>query len=694
MTSFDPDFNSPREIADFYRRKGLQPIPAKGKRPAVEWKAYQNAPISQEVFEGWYNEKTGTQRSNGDIGTLLGKASGNKLMADLDIYKPGGEAANNWYLGVLAVHNNGLELETWEQVTGGGGRQLFFECPVGWTPPNVTTDIFVDIKGQGGFAVLPPSRHSSGKLYKWREGRSPDDIPIMVAPQWLCEEIERLAREHGGARASGPRTGGNGKYNSASGTYDDWGHRKDGREDYLTRFVWGAACDYRRAEGAFKPTPNEVEAKAKEKYTVYFGIVTSKVDGPPEDKERRLEAEGRGWTEFWAKWRRAIDQWDGKLRDEADKPPPKQEAPDLEADFGAAAEKAKATGDTFERLDIPQIKNLSDPKWLVGGLIIEQALGFVYGPPGCLKTFIALDLALTFATAKPLWWGRAVERGGAVIYISSEGLGDLKFRIKAWEQHRKTVADASPFRLIRQGINFMKAEDVGKLLATVQAVADETKAPIAAVFVDTVSRVLPGSDENLQKDMTVFVAACDAVRQRFGATVVGIHHTSRAGNMRGSTVIPAAGDFIVEVRREPGAAVGSIFAAKIKAGEDGWEQQFKTVTVQLGDIGGHSSLVIDADPGGGAASADAPGSGPAGWPTKDTLRQILAAIAEQWLKKEPWCYSKNSPRSATVNIMKRWRIKRKIVDDILAEWVAHGVVAHDTLDAKRHIQGYRKMMDI
>src|SRR4029077_15901285 len=116
-------------------------------------------------------------------------------------------------------------------------------------------------------------------------------------------------------------------------------------------------------------------------------------------------------------------------------------------------------------------------------------------------------------------------------------------------------------------MNFMHPDDVGKLLATVQAVADEV-GPVAAVFVDTVSRVLPGAEENLQKDMTLFVAACDAIRQRFLATVFGLHHTNKNGGMRGSTVMPGAGDFIIEVRREPGAMQGSIFATKIKAAED------------------------------------------------------------------------------------------------------------------------------
>ena len=73
---------------------------------------------------------------------------------------------------------------------------------------------------------------------------------------------------------------------------------------------------------------------------------------------------------------------------------------------------------------------------------------------------------------------------------------------------------------------------------TVQAIADETTGQIAAVFVDTVSRVLPGAEENLQKDMTRFVEACDAVRNKFGATVIGIHHTNYAGGIRGSTRDP------------------------------------------------------------------------------------------------------------------------------------------------------------
>ena len=64
---------------------------------------------------------------------------------------------------------------------------------------------------------------------------------------------------------------------------------------------------------------------------------------------------------------------------------------------GEAQAKTKSARQ-FEYLDIDQIKNMPNPQWLVDRLVIERSLGFIYGPPGCLKTFIALDMALSFAT--------------------------------------------------------------------------------------------------------------------------------------------------------------------------------------------------------------------------------------------------------------------------------------------------------
>ena len=159
--------------------------------------------------------------------------------------------------------------------------------------------------------------------------------------------------------------------------------------------------------------------------------------------------------------------------------------------------------------------------------------------------------------------------------------------------------------------------------------------------------------------------------------------------MRGSTVIPGAGDFIIEVRREPGAMSGSIFAFKIKAAEDGWEQNFKAAKIILSDIAGNTSLVVDAVVE--AAPQKEPGLG---WPDIYVCRQILTAIDEQWHAGKPWCFAQNTSRAAVVNIMKRWRLERKTVVDILATWTANSVIAEEVRDRKSHIKGYRKLVDI
>lgn len=573
---FDADFAAPADWAHFYRAQGLQLVPsympnerpADWKRPIIKWREFETTKIPDTLFEQWYGLQ-GEHRLRPNMGIICGAASNGIFIVDLDTHKT--PQAMIWWHGLIAVHNNGMQIETPRQTTGGGGKQMLFRAPEGWISPTCRTSIGVDIRGQGGFAVLAPALHASGSYYHWDEGLGPWDVDVCDAPDWLCEAIDALVEEHGGSRGNltAPRV-----QTAATADYDAFGNQVDGREDTMTRVVWGAVLDLHRTAPIYPPE-HESMAAMKAAYDVYVRKVRTRLAHL--DNETGLETEGRGLSLFQEKWAAAMRQWDSKVREEAAKERP--ERPFAEAEI-PGPEYVPPEG-LFRFLDVRAIKSLPDPQWLVKGLAIEQALGFVYGPPGCLKTFICLDMALSFATQRAAWWGRDIERHGAVVYLSVEGQADLKFRIAAWEQKTGIKADAAPFYLVPETINFMKGDDVGRLLATVQEIASHLSTPIAAVFVDTVSRVLPGADENLQKDMTLFVSACDAVRQRFGCIVVGVHHTARAGNMRGSTVFPGAGDFILGVEREPGATEGKIIATKIKAAEDGWEQAFRVEEVAL-----------------------------------------------------------------------------------------------------------------
>jgi hypothetical protein len=689
LPQFDPDFASPADWAAMYRACGLQVIPGwlpgegagSWKRPFLsQWQPLQEQLVPQAQFERWYGPG-GEHAGRTNMGLITGRCSRNALIVDLDEHK--NPAAMRWWLAVIAVENNGIDLETPEQRTGGGGRQKLFLAPEGYVVPTIKTANGVDIRGQGGFAVLPPSIHESQHAYAWLPGRAPWEIEIEVAPDWLLRAIEDLAAAYGG----GPRTS-----TASPGTAkNEFGTTVDGREGLMRDIVWHAVLELYRA-CPIQPADAESREACARAYLDYERKVTTRLPDVA-SKTDALEREGRGTTLFWQKWMREMRHWGSpKMVEAAARPNPDADAEDPAAEFQQASAQAEeaATANPAQQfgwLDVRGIKALSDPVWEIHNVVPEGTLGFIYGPPGCLKTFIALDMALALATRRPVWWGHGIARGGAVIYISSEGVGSLKFRLMAWESHRRVAADDAPFYLIRETLNFMSGDDVGKLLATVGAIAAVAAVPIAAVFVDTVSRVLPGAEENLQKDMTLFVAACDAVRQRFATTVIGLHHTNANGGFRGSTVMPAAGDFMLEVRREPGAMVGSIFAKKIKDAEDGWEQFFRVTEVVVSDISGRTSLVVDNDPG------RAPH--PSGWPDVMVCRQILDAIRAAWDAGAPWSISPQAVgRYAPRVMVVQFQIDAKVARAIIETWLVNNVLSVETYDAHSKLKGLKVIGEI
>ncbi|MBI5509038.1 MAG: bifunctional DNA primase/polymerase [Deltaproteobacteria bacterium] len=80
--------------------------------------------------------------------------------------------------------------------TGGGGLHLFWKLPAGLiVPSRVRVLPGVDVRGDGGYAILPPSGHATGKRYAWHDGRGPHQVPIAEAPGWLLSVA--LGRDNG-----------------------------------------------------------------------------------------------------------------------------------------------------------------------------------------------------------------------------------------------------------------------------------------------------------------------------------------------------------------------------------------------------------------------------------------------------------------------------------------------------------------
>jgi len=700
LMQFDPDFAEPSEWARMYRAAGLQVVPAmtprenrqQWKRPALpKWRELEHELVPDFTFERWYGEQGEHVRRN-NMGVIAGACSGGVFVIDLDLHKH--PTAQAWWLDMQDRQQSAGELETVEQVTGGGGIQLFFRAPAGWTPPTCKTSIGVDIRGQGGFAMMPPSMHESGTPYRWKTGCEPWEIGFADAPQWLCDAVVQLSIEHGGASGVNPITGQREHTSSPTHALDSFGNLVDGREDYMTKLVWAAVVDLRR-DAPIPLTPSASVEEMQAAFGNYERHVKSRLYEAGVSNADLLEREGRGITMFAQKWLNAMEQWDGKVSKAAkvEKPsrPFEIEAPkeiqgyDFNPETGELTPKAvEAPEGSFEVLDVKGIKSLPNPNYLIDKLVIETALGFVFGAPGCGKSFITIGMALSLAAKQAQWFGRDIKKTGPVIYISSEGVGDMKYRIAAWEKETGINADEVPFYLIRQTINFMMPNDVDRLIKTVAHVAQITGQTPVAIFVDTVSRVLPGADENLQKDMTLFIAACDALRTTFEATVVGIHHTSRAGNMRGSTVFDGAGDFLLGIEREEGEMIGEIHAKKIKSAQDGWTQAFELKNVSVNDITGEGSLY--------ACPCDEVKREINAWPQKDVCRKILVSIGRAWNEGKPWSsypQTRKQGRYAAAIIAQQFDVVEKVAENMIDTWLNNNVLAYEMADKSTKLQGLR-----
>ena len=690
LTDFEPDFAGASDYARLYRSLDIQVVPAltpdKGKAwklPAVSWKSLQNELVPELTFERWYGPQ-GEHIRRQNMGIITGKASNNIFVVDVDLHR--NTDASSWWQYIIEQAPNLVDVETVSQTTGGGGKQYLFRAPDNWTAPTFKTSIGVDIRGQGGFAVMPPSMHESGRSYKWDDGFEPWSIEIAKAPMWLCREIDKLAEKHGGRTITQ-----DGVIKTASPDYatNAFGAIVDGREDYMTRMIWARVVDLRR--DAPIVSASFLEAEMNELYIQYSRLVKSRITEIGTSNDDLLEREGRGITLFRQKWKIATDQWWDKVTEHAKVEKVTQELPRPEAapapavEYKFDAETGEITVEPlpdglYEFLDIQQIKTMPDPKFIVAGIIAENSFGITGGAPGSGKSFIDLGLALSIATNQKEWFGRLIHKHGPVIYITNEGLADMKYRIMAWEQHHSVQATLSPFFLIRQSINFMAPSDIMKLLKTVAHIAKEHSAPVA-VFVDTVSRVLPGADENLQKDMTVFIAACDAVRQAFGSAVIGVHHTSRQGNLRGSTVFEGAADFILMVERESGAAFGTMTATKIKYAQDGWADSFEMKTVATGSITGQESLV--------AVLAEQRPKEKVIWPDLAMLEKVLNEMQQAFDDGKAWAMSKNAHHQAIRHVVGITNCSPKIAKDILELWQTNRVIEIDCCDKKAKKYGFK-----
>lgn len=79
---------------------------------------------------------------------------------------------------------------TWSVQTGSGGMHLYYRMPNA-DVRNSASSIGpgLDVRGNGGYVVAPPSLHLSGSRYRWSEGWHPSKVALADVPEWLLRKM-------------------------------------------------------------------------------------------------------------------------------------------------------------------------------------------------------------------------------------------------------------------------------------------------------------------------------------------------------------------------------------------------------------------------------------------------------------------------------------------------------------------------
>ncbi|HUM16670.1 MAG TPA: bifunctional DNA primase/polymerase [Candidatus Nitrosotalea sp.] len=178
--------NEAKDVLDSalaYARRGWSVVPVwpREKRPLIPWAPYQHHRPDEAEIRQWFR-----RWPSANVGIVTGAVS-SLVVVDVDPLHGGDDS-----LRALEQAHGPLP-DTMTAATGGGGLHVYLAHPGGRVPNEVGLVAGIDLRGDGGFVVAPPSVHPSGRRYAWL-GTDLVAAPLPAPmPPWLLH----LVRERG-----------------------------------------------------------------------------------------------------------------------------------------------------------------------------------------------------------------------------------------------------------------------------------------------------------------------------------------------------------------------------------------------------------------------------------------------------------------------------------------------------------------
>lgn len=478
-----------------------------------------------------------------NVGLRTGPISGFWVL-DVDPKSGGWESVKAWKA------EGKILPETLRVRTGSGGVHLYFampDFPVANSQRSRRLPPGIDVRGDGGMVIAPPSRSGIGPYCVEVESG------ILSAPDWLLELI----------RPTSPLPD-----PAESVVVEDLPEREEldeytrERVERYARSVVAAECasyvDAPAGQGnerLFLAACNALEIAQSPWNNVTSAAVHRALSDAAWERSQRLPGHGQPPGEFGATFASARSRVVGKGRPL----PPELPGGGAGTAFDPPVDGALVTGDTgapdFDALmaqsataeqrirslllNRSQLDDQRPPIPLIDRVLDTGTSVVLSGQFGTFKSFVLLGWLASVATGVP-WMGHAVVTSGPVALIAAEGASGIKLRLAAWEKANGVRIPDDKFVVIAGAVNISDPEQA-------RAAAQICKElGVVAVGFDTLSRCSGDLDENSNTDMKKVIHFADKLSEYCdGLTTIFAHHAGHSGvRSRGASAIEDNADCV------------------------------------------------------------------------------------------------------------------------------------------------------
>ena len=257
---------------------------------------------------------------------------------------------------------------------------------------------------------------------------------------------------------------------------------------------------------------------------------------------------------------------------------------------------------SFRCLDFHELMALPDPEWLIYDVLSSKGLHYLFGKPGCCKTFVAISMACSVAMQLPgttdisnkvyapdspdafHWCGRQTKHeGGHVIYIAAEDIDEVAQRALAWARYYH-VADIPNLHFFPCPLKL--ATDTPRFMDALSRQYPDIK--IALFVVDTLAMCSLGVDENSKKEFDAILNSLELLWRTYNCSIMAVHHAGKSGGMRGTSSMDGIAYGIINVCEEDDAIV--LKSVKKRRGKKFEDIYLERTSVETGSYDEHGHL--------------------------------------------------------------------------------------------------------